>query len=299
MRNGRLRARVLAQDIGVTEATIAARMRSLVARRLLGITAVIDWKMAGYDLDLWLSVTTRARPLGDVGQDLARLDGVHSVSLVFGPVDYVVHGLVASGADGVDRLVARASEVDGVSDVEIHTSIDTLRYTAQYARLPIEEQQLDLPLPQIPVDEIDRSMIELLMADGRRSNREIARALNVSEGTVRSRLRRLEEVRLLRIVGQSDPYLTGLVNTWTYTWVDVEDGAAPLVAEQLASLAEAFVVSLVSGRHDLLLGLFASSKSGLIRTISETVRSIPEVIGTETWEVVRTIHYKFPWVRLL
>lgn len=299
MHDGRQRVRVMAEDIGVTEATIAARMKSLEQRRLLGVTAVIDWRVAGYNWDGWIGVTTRGRPLNDVGKDIAELDGVHSVSLVFGPVDFLVHVLVAGTADDLKRMVQRVGKVPGVNDVESHVALDTLRYTAQYARLPILPHALRIPRPLIEVDKLDRELITSVSLGGRRSNRQIARELEVSEGTVRARLRRLEDTRLLRIVGQIDPYLTGLVNTWTYTWVDTDEGANRFVAERLATLSDAFVVALVSGHHDLLLGLFAPSKSGLIRTVADTVRAIPEVKGTQTWEVVRTIHYNFQWVRLV
>ena len=41
------------------------------------------------------------------------------------------------------------------------------------------------------MDELDRKIIALLQVDGRSSNAKIARAVGVSEGTVRRRLRRL------------------------------------------------------------------------------------------------------------
>jgi Lrp/AsnC family transcriptional regulator for asnA, asnC and gidA len=288
----------LAREIGLGEATISARVRSLIERRLLGITAVFDWQMAGYNRDVWISVTTDGRSLRDIGGELAKIAGIHSVSLVFGPVDFILHGFVRGIGDDADQLAQRVRDVDGVRSVDVSNAVETLRYTAEYARLPIQATELDFPDPQISLDEVDRRLIEQLIFDGRQSNRDIARMLGVSEGTVRARLRRLEESYLLRIVGQSDPYLTGLVNTWTYTWVDVAEGAERHVAERLAELPEAFVVAVVEGRHNLLLGLSASSKSNLVRTLSDTVRSIPEVTGSETWEVVQTIHYKFQWVRL-
>ena len=42
-----------------------------------------------------------------------------------------------------------------------------------------------------PVDEVDREIIRLLQRDGRTSNTDIARALEVTETTIRKRIARL------------------------------------------------------------------------------------------------------------
>ena len=45
----------------------------------------------------------------------------------------------------------------------------------------------------VVVDDLDNQIVEILKKDGRASNAHIARALGVSEGTVRRRLRMLIE----------------------------------------------------------------------------------------------------------
>src|SRR5262249_48097436 len=54
-------------------------------------------------------------------------------------------------------------------------------------------------------DILDRQIITLLRSDGRRSNREIARRLDVPEATVRYRVRRLTESGVLKISASVDP----------------------------------------------------------------------------------------------
>ena len=50
------------------------------------------------------------------------------------------------------------------------------------------------------MDELDRSIIEILQKDGRGSNARIARAVGVSEGTVRRRLRRITKDGVVKII---------------------------------------------------------------------------------------------------
>src|SRR3954447_25526083 len=59
------------------------------------------------------------------------------------------------------------------------------------------------------LDDLDRSIITELQNDGRRSFREIARSIGVSEATVRTRVRRLDEAGALRIVAFADPLKLG------------------------------------------------------------------------------------------
>lgn len=297
--DGRLTNRVLANATGLTETPIAARIRSLTDSHVFGITAVFDWVAAGFNLDVWLALKVTGRDPREVSTQIASVPGVHLVSLVFGPVDIFVHGLVSGVAEDIQDFIAEIASIPGITQIDSHIALDTLRYTTQYARLPIKHKTVAFPDPAIDLDETDLSLIEMLRMDGRQSNRAIARDLGVSEGTVRGRVRRLENVNLLRIVGQSDPYLTGQVNTWAYIWVDTEVGATRAVAEQLATFSSTYVVAQVAGRHNLLLGMFTPSRTVLLDVILRAVRTIPGVVATETWEVAATMFYRYEWGRIL
>jgi DNA-binding Lrp family transcriptional regulator len=296
---GRLTNRALATEIGLTEATIATRIRSLVGRGVLGVTAMIDWDAAGYRWDAWIDVEVLGRPVRDVAHDLAEVDGVHSVMVVLGPVDLVVHALLKDHREAVDLIGSRLAEVPGVGRIRPNVTLETLKYVVEYARLPIRPGPLVFPDPVVAVDDLDQAVIGALVVDGRQSNREIARKLDVSEGTVRVRLRRLEESGLLRIAGQSDPYLVGAARAWAFVGVDVTSGHARTVAGDLAALPEVAIVAMTAGRHDLLVLVITASRTRLIALVVEEMRSMRNVRATETWEVVQTIGLNFQLARLL
>ena len=60
------------------------------------------------------------------------------------------------------------------------------------------------------VDELDRKIIKMLQADGRLSNTEVARSLDITETTVRKRIARLLDERLISIVAVPTPEATGM-----------------------------------------------------------------------------------------
>ena len=59
------------------------------------------------------------------------------------------------------------------------------------------------------MDELDRSIVTILESNGRASNAEISRSLNVSEGTVRRRLKKLINDQIINIAGLADPKKLG------------------------------------------------------------------------------------------
>src|SRR3954471_18466713 len=64
-------------------------------------------------------------------------------------------------------------------------------------------------MSQIAFDETDERILEALQDDGRRSFRDIARQISVSEGTVRARVKRLQAAGALRFLAFVDPSQLG------------------------------------------------------------------------------------------
>jgi DNA-binding Lrp family transcriptional regulator len=296
--NGRLTNRMLAGEVGLTEVTVASRIRNLIDHRVLGVTAMFDWQAAGFSLDVWLAVSVEGRPVQQVAEEIAALQYSHIVLVVFGPVDLVVHAILPGGEHGIEFIIGEISGIGGVRRVVPSLTLDTIKYTVNLARFPVRPVVFDFPAPVVDLDVVDRQVIDALSVDGRRSNREVGRQLGLSEGTVRTRLRRLEDAGLLRICGQTNPYLVGHINTWACIGVDVSGSNSRNVAAKLARLPEVVIVALTAGPHDLFVFAAASSRNSLVELVIERIRAFDGVRGTETWEVVRTVKLDFHWARL-
>lgn len=291
--------RALAAEVGLTEPTVAARLRSLNERNLLGVTASVDWLAAGYRWDAYLEIYIEGRSIDDVSTRLAEVEGVHQVHVVLGPFELLAHVLVADASDAVDLLADQIGSIPGVRSVRPNVTLETIKFETKHAQLPIRPIPLHFPDPAVDLDTTDRALIDLLIGDGRRSNREVARQLGVSEGTIRSRLRRLEDAGLLRITGRSDPYLTDQVTFWAAMGIDTEPGSTHDVAHTLAGLSETGIVSIVAGRYDIFAAVAGPSRSRLVRLVLEEVRSIPGVRTASTWEIVGNRSFHYQWARLL
>ena len=60
-----------------------------------------------------------------------------------------------------------------------------------------------------PLDQVDREIVRILQSNGMASNTEIARALDLSETTIRKRIARLVDEELISIVAVPTPKAAG------------------------------------------------------------------------------------------
>lgn len=130
---------------------------------------------------------------------------------------------------------------------------------------------------RISLDELDHKIIERLGHDARVSNREIGREFDLTEGTIRSRLKRLLDNRVIRVAAVTNA--NRLRNPiLAYLWVEA-DSAADIekVAESLASLPEIGFVATTLGRADVLAMTLVENGNELTDFLHQTIDKIPGV----------------------
>ena len=145
---------------------------------------------------------------------------------------------------------------------------------------------------------IDENTIAVIkhLKDGRRSFREIAEELSLSENTVRARVGKLREEGILDICGLVDP---AAVPGHTLVIVGVKLQTMELVkkGEELSRLRGVVSVGVVTGRYDLILTVLLSEEFGLLEFYTEEMaRCSDDVQSTETFVVYKGFNLKVPYV---
>ena len=128
----------------------------------------------------------------------------------------------------------------------------------------------------VELDDTDHAIIELLRSDGRMSYRAIAREVGVTEATVRSRVRRLEESNTMRVVAVTDIEAAGY-GMLLAIGVQVENRAPEAVAQDLAMIPEVFSVNVVVGTHDVEILVVAEDQDALDDLIGRRLAGTPGV----------------------
>ena len=141
-----------------------------------------------------------------------------------------------------------------------------------------------------PDDDLNRSIIKLLQEDGRLPYKDVARALKVSEGTIRNRVQSMKQSGLLKIVALADP-MAIRYKADAMVGIKVASPASPRdVAERLSQFPEVVYVLWVSGRYDLLIEVVCDSSESFQKFLedhcfgSEDIDQIEVMTGIEMFK---------------
>jgi Lrp/AsnC family transcriptional regulator for asnA, asnC and gidA len=147
------------------------------------------------------------------------------------------------------------------------------------------------------LDEMDLNILEHRQEDGRRSTVEIARALGVSESTVRKRIDRMRHTGVFRTVIIPDFASLGLEGH--IIGIDAELGKASEIADRLGDLQEVRLVALTTGAFDFVAHVFLPSVSDFLAFIQDELARIPGIKGVETSTVLRQPRSRYNWTDML
>jgi Lrp/AsnC family transcriptional regulator for asnA, asnC and gidA len=149
------------------------------------------------------------------------------------------------------------------------------------------------------LDELDRRILDRLAQDARTSNRRVAEELGVTEGTVRARIKRMQDDGQMRITALTnirklaDPSLA-------FVWIEVERSQqCRAVAEALAREPQIGFVGIMVGRFDLLAITMVHSAAQLSEFLHGTVHRIPGVRHTECSLGARFVKHDYRLSRIV
>ncbi|MCB0006110.1 MAG: Lrp/AsnC family transcriptional regulator [Anaerolineales bacterium] len=130
------------------------------------------------------------------------------------------------------------------------------------------------------LDDLDIAILRELQQDGRAAFTDIATKLQVSHGTIRNRVNRLQEEQLLKIIGWVNPQAVGY-RLPANIQIAVEPPARIReVALQLVDLPEARFVAMMSGEYDLFVDVNARDIKHLTEFVTEFIYPIAGVTRT-------------------
>ena len=146
------------------------------------------------------------------------------------------------------------------------------------------------------LDELAQNIIRELQEDARQSFREIGRKLDVSEGTVRNRVKSLLGSDTMRITAVPNPEQLGL-NFMCIMCLEVKAGAAQTVEARLVQSPNVYYLAGCTGNYDII-GLFAfHSPADFDAFVKNVIATIPEVVRTSTYVVMHVS--RSPWAHNL
>ena len=149
------------------------------------------------------------------------------------------------------------------------------------------------------LDEADRRIVAQLSRDARVSNGQIAADLGVTEGTVRARIKRMEQEKQIRLtaVTNIDRFGDALL---AYIWIEVErSDRTRVVAKALAEIPELGFVGVMLGRSDILAITMVRNTEHLAEFVHTRISSIEGVRRTESTLGVNFLKHDYRMARIV
>ena len=146
---------------------------------------------------------------------------------------------------------------------------------------------------QSPLDDVSKTIIELLQEDGRRSYSDIGRVVGLSEAAVRQRVQKLTESGVIQIVAVTDPMQLGF-RRQAMIGIRVS-GDARLVAEAVAAIPAVDYVVVTVGSFDVLAEVVCEDDEDLLALLNDSIRPIDGVLSTETFIYAKLQKQLYNW----
>ncbi|MEV4668075.1 Lrp/AsnC family transcriptional regulator [Microbacterium sp. LWO12-1.2] len=143
------------------------------------------------------------------------------------------------------------------------------------------------------LDQVSKTIIELLQEDGRRSYSDIGRVVGLSEAAVRQRVQRLTESGIMQIVAVTDPMQLGF-HRQAMIGIRVS-GDARRVAEAVAAIEAIDYVVITVGSFDVLAEVVCEDDEDLLAMINDVIRPIDGVLSTETFIYAKLQKQLYNW----
>ncbi len=147
------------------------------------------------------------------------------------------------------------------------------------------------------IDELDHQLIEILSEDARISNRKIAADLGVTEGTVRGRIKRLQQEGMIAFTAITS---FGLANSAKLAFIGVQTDVDQVkqIAAEIAKLPMVNAVMITMGRFNILTFCLFSELDKLHAVASDQILAIKGVHHVETSIAVKTVKYNSRIVKI-
>ena len=144
------------------------------------------------------------------------------------------------------------------------------------------------------LDEKDAKIVEILQKDGRASNVELARAVELTPSATSERLRKLEERGLIKgYTALLNPHALGL-GLLAFIFIRVDDPEDLILreegtAEELAALPSVLELHHLAGEDCFLVKVRAKDTDDLYRILRDELGRFKAIRSTRTTIVLKTV----------
>ncbi|OQY33773.1 MAG: transcriptional regulator [Spirochaetaceae bacterium 4572_59] len=145
------------------------------------------------------------------------------------------------------------------------------------------------------IDDLNKGILRELK-DGRKSYKLIAEVLDVTENTIRSRVRKMQDDGILDISGYVDvDQFDGL----QIIMIGIRTSSMDYIAkgEEISQLQGVISVSVVTGRFDLIVTVQLNEELQMLDFLKNELAKVESIEAIETYLVYKGFNLKTPYLQ--
>jgi DNA-binding Lrp family transcriptional regulator len=291
-RDGRAPFTALAERIGVSEAQVRRRTKSLLNADVFAIVPIANPRVLGLDALACIGLVVRGPYVARVSERLLAMPEVSFVVVTSGEFNLLAEVGCLSSVD-LYQLVVNLRRLPGVQSSETFVYLNVLQQKYQWM---LEGERVGgaphagVVERSVEIDANDAAIIRELQRDGRASFRDIGRRLGLSERTVSNHYTRLIDERALQVIAVGNPLHLGF-RAMAWLGVTLSEGAdLERAAALLGEVPGLDYVIVPSGRYDLLCELVCRDSEELLGTLDNSIRAVGEIAHVDTFMCLRVLY---------
>lgn len=290
-RDGRAPFTALAERIGVSEAQVRRRTKSLLEDDVFAIVPIANPRVLGLEALACVGLVVRGPYMAKVTDRLLAMPEVSFVVVTSGEFNLLAEVGCLSPVD-LYNLVVDLRRIPGVQSSETFVYLNVLQQQYQWmleADGSLGAAHGGVVERAVEIDANDAAIIRELQRDGRASFRDIGRRLGLSERTVSNHYARLVEERALQVIAVGNPLNLGF-RAMAWLGVTLSEGAdLERAAALLGDIPGLDYVIVPSGRYDLLCELVCRDSDEMLGTLDNRIGAITEVAHVDTFVCLRVL----------
>ncbi|MCL2025842.1 MAG: Lrp/AsnC family transcriptional regulator [Leptospirales bacterium] len=149
-----------------------------------------------------------------------------------------------------------------------------------------------MPYKEKQIDDLDAGIISRLQIDGRTSNTDLAKALKVSEATIRTRLKRLTDDNVIQIVAVSNPFKLGFEVTGDLN-IRVDMKKMDNVIAALNGFSEFWYIVVTTGSYNINAEFVAKNLAELHDLVYNKLSLIDGIEQIDTSIIMKYIKRRY------
>ncbi|WP_067676740.1 Lrp/AsnC family transcriptional regulator [Nocardia miyunensis] len=288
-REGRATVKGLAEEHGLSRATIHSRMRALAERDVFKVLGLVNPDYLGRPavIVFFIKVLSDA---AQVLEDVWALPEISWAGAMTDAITVLAQGSFANLAEAAEFTNTRLRAHPTVDEVDPHVLTEVLN--------PARTGQRKKPAwytaaRNEPLDPVDLAIAQILQRDGRTPFAQLAEAAGLSVAATRQRAVKLMESGIVQIRTIIDPAALGR-QSLGIVCIKLR-GSATTVMHQLADMADVHYVDQTLGTYPILSEFHSRTLADLEQRRRE-IDLLPDVRSTRLLLLQKTTTYGGNWV---